>query len=101
MPMQSKIYLILSIFLVTVGIGSALSRRNLIAVTMAICTAQIGVLVFLALLSAADQKSDVLCFAFCLAFVTIEQIVVGSVLGYRRFVSANTREIVRKNQLRF
>lgn len=99
--MQIKIYLILAAALVGIGIGSALSKRNMISLIMAITTAGTGALIAMATLGYENEKqNDGLLFALVLGASLLILIVMGCALAYRRFMSNGTTNIGDGNQLR-
>lgn len=99
--MQIEVYLILSALLLGLGIGSALSRRNMISIIMAITTAGTGALIAMATLAhESDKQNDGLLFALVLGAVLLILIVMGCALTYRRFMSSGTTNIGDGNELR-
>ena len=99
--MPIEIYLILAATLVGIGIGSALSRRNIIAIVMSITTAGAGALIAMATLGHdTDKQNDGLLFALVLGAVLMVLMVLGCALAYRRFMSTGTTNIGDRNELR-
>lgn len=99
--MQTEVYLILSSLLAGIGIGSALSRRNIISLVMAIITAGSGAMIAMATLDHLDNKtSDGMLFALVLSAVLLVLMVLGCALAYRRFMSTGTTNISDANELR-
>jgi len=99
--MQAEYYLILSAALVGIGIGSALSRRNIISIVMSITTAGLGALVAMASLDRQlANANDGMLFALCLGAVLLIFIVLGCALAYRRFMATGTTNIGDGNELR-
>ena len=99
--MLIKYYLILSAALVGIGIGAALSRRNLIAIIMSISTAACGVLIAMATLDRETVGSaEGMLFALCLGVVLLIMITLWCALAYRRYISSGATNIDDGNQLR-
>jgi NADH:ubiquinone oxidoreductase subunit K len=99
--MQVEVYLVLSATLVGIGLGSALSRRNIISIVMSIITAGMGALIAMATLGHGDAKNnDGMLFAMVLGAVLLVSMVLGCALAYRRFMSTGTTNISDANELR-
>lgn len=99
--MDVELHLVLSATLFAIGVGSALSKRNLISIIMAICTAGLGAIIALAALDRQTTRdNDGILFAFCLGGVLLAWIILGGVLAYRRFVVSGSTNIDDDNELR-
>ena len=99
--MQIEVYLALAAILVGLGLGSAISRRNIIAIVMAIVTAGSGALIAMATIGReSEAKNDGLLFALVLGAVLLVLMVLGCALAYRRYISAGTTNIGDGNRLR-
>lgn len=100
--MHIEIYLLLSSALVGIGIGSALSRKNMISIVMSIVTAGAGAMIAMATLGRGDSQAhdDGLLFSMVLGAVLLVMVVLGCALSYRRFMSSGTANIGDGNQLR-
>ncbi len=99
--MQIEVYLVLAATLVGIGLGSALSRRNIIAIVMSITTAGTGALIAMATLGhGADKQNDGMLFALVLGAVLLVLMVLGCALAYRRFMATGNTNIGDGNQLR-
>jgi NADH:ubiquinone oxidoreductase subunit K len=99
--MQIEFYLALAATLVGVGIGSALSRRNILAVVMSIVIAGTGAVIAMSTFDfRAGRYSDGMLFALCLGIILLVFVVLGCVLAYRRFCANGTTSISERNQLR-
>jgi NADH:ubiquinone oxidoreductase subunit K len=104
--MPIEFYLVLSAALVGIGIGAALSRRNLIAIVMALTTSGLGALVAMAALNQyngnqGDGSKDGMLFAFCIGAILLVQIVLGCVLTYRRYIASGATNVDDGNELRY
>jgi NADH:ubiquinone oxidoreductase subunit K len=98
---QSQVYLLLSAALVGIGLGSALSRSNIISIVMSIVTAGLGALVAMATLDRHSRgHNDGMLFALCWGAVLLALMVLGCALAYRRYMSSGTTNIGDGNQLR-
>jgi NADH:ubiquinone oxidoreductase subunit K len=103
MKMQIEIYVILAAVLIGIGVGSALSRRNIISVVMAVATAGAGTLIAMATVGRESeaQQNDGMLFALVLGAVILVTIVLGCALAYRRYVSAKVTDVGAGNRLRY
>lgn len=99
--MNTEFYIIVSILMVSIGLGSVLGRKNIFAIIQAIVTCFLGVLILVQALSrVSNTASDSLMFSFCLVLLMLLYVVIGCAIGYRRFFSTNVTSITEKNQLR-
>lgn len=100
--MRIEVYLVLAAAMVGIGVGTALSRRNMISIIMSIITAGSGAMIAMATLGhGSDQeKNDGMLFAMVLGAILLVLMVVGCALAYRRFMSTGTTNIGDGNQLR-
>jgi NADH:ubiquinone oxidoreductase subunit K len=99
--MYVEFYLVLSAALVGIGLGSALYRRNLIAITMSIVTAGAGAVVAMTVLDqGAKGKTDGLLFALSLGSMLIIVFVLGCALAYRRYMATGITNVSDGNELR-
>ncbi|MBI3543993.1 MAG: NADH-quinone oxidoreductase subunit K [Deltaproteobacteria bacterium] len=99
--MQVEVYLILSATLVGIGIGSALSRRNIISIVVAVITAGTGALIAMATVGhGSDTHDDGMLFAMVLGAILLVLMTLGCALAYRRFMSTGTTNISDANELR-
>lgn len=99
--MRIEYYLVLAATLVGIGIGSALSRSNLISIVMSIVTAGAGAVIAMAAFERQTPKNDdAKLFALCLGATLMIMIVLGCALAYRRFMASSTTDISDGNQLR-
>ena len=97
--MHAELHLVVAAALVGLGIGSALSRRNIIAIIMAIVTSGSGAILAMAALSHRGG-GDALLFALVLGAVLLALVATGCALAYRRHLSQETAEIDAGNELR-
>lgn len=99
--MPIEVYLVLSATLVGIGLGSALSRRNILSIVMSIVTAGAGALIAMATLGHdAESQNDGMLFALVLGAVLLVLMVLGCSLAYRRFMASGTTNIGDGNRLR-
>lgn len=99
--MRIEVYLVLAAALVGIGLGSALSRRNIISIVMAIMTAGAGALIAMVTIGrGAERQNDALLFAMVLGAVLFVLMVLGCAMVYRRYMSTGTTDIGDGNKLR-
>jgi NADH:ubiquinone oxidoreductase subunit K len=92
---------LLAAALMGIGIGSALFRRNLVAVLIAIHTAGAGAIVAMAAFGAqGGKRNDSLLFALSLGVVLLFMLVLGAALAYRRFVASRSTTVGEGSALR-